>query len=215
MAITYTLGGLKAKIADDLARSDLTTQIEDAIATSIKFFQTKRFWFNETRTRTFATVAGQSAYTTADDSDIPDFLDLDAVFLTDSGGTRIRLDPEDPADIHQKLDAGAASGQPVTYAWFDKSFVFHPVPDAAYTITPMGHYILAAPASDSETDNAWMTEGFEMIRSHAKAYLYTHVIKNAPDKRAEMIDATASGKNSLDEATSRKKATGRIRPTQF
>jgi len=215
MAITYTLGGLKAKIADDLARSDLTTQIEDAITTSIAFFQKKRFWFNETRSKTFATVAGQSAYTSSDDSDIPLFLDLDAVFLADSSDNRFELDVINPAEMHMLLGNGAAAGQPTCYAYFDKAFLFHPIPDAAYTITPMGHYLLAAPTDDSDTDNAWITEGFEMIRSHAKAYLYTHVIKNAPDKKAEMVDAAMSGKNSLEEATSRRKATGRIRPTQF
>lgn len=215
MAITYTLAGLKSKIADDLARSDLSTQIDDAVETSIKFFQKRRFWFNETRTATFATVANQSAYSSSDDADIPLFLDLDAVFLADSSDNRFELDRIEAEDMHELLGNGAGTGQPVFYAYFDKKFLLYPIPDAAYTITPMGHIEVAAPASDDEADNVWMVEGFEMIRSHAKAYLYTHVIKNAPDKVAAMIDATSSAKGSLDEATSRRKATGRICPTSF
>jgi len=215
VAITYTLGGLKAKIADDLARSDISTQIEDAVATSIQFFQKKRFYFNETRTATFSTVAAQSFYSASDDADIPKFLKLDGVFVTDSGGEVSELTPTDAVSLQALLDANPSSGVPTDYAWFDQGFILYPVPDAAYTVTPMGHYELAAPASDNETGNAWMTDAFEMIRSHAKAYLYTHVIKNAPDKRAEMIDAAAGGKNSLADATNRRKATGQIARTQF
>lgn len=212
---TYTLAGLKARIADDLARSDLTTQIADAIEDSIEFFKKKRWYFNETRTATFATVAAQSFYDSSDDADIPLFLELDEVFITDTDGRRIPLDRRDPAEVHASLDNNAASGRPYCYAYFNQGFLFYPIPDAAYTITPMGHIEVAMPSTDDETNNVWMTEAFEMIRGHAKALLYTHTIKNAPDKKAEMVDAAGGAKNALTSATNRKKATGQIERTTF
>src|SRR6188768_957361 len=115
---TYTLGGLKAQIADDLARSDLTQQIEDAIYNAIMQRKVKRFYFNETRTATFVTVAAQSEYASSDDADIPLFLELDEVFVTDSSGSVVPIEPEDPARLTWLLGNGAASGRPYCYAYF-------------------------------------------------------------------------------------------------
>lgn len=214
MAITYTLTGLKSIIADDLARSDLTTQIADAIETTINNLKNKRYYFNETRTATFATVADQSTYTSSDDADIPLMLELDGLTLEDSDGNRFDLgEPIDPVRMHILLGNGSATGQPCEYTYFDQSFVFYPIPDAVYTITPIGHIEVAAPTDDS--DNVWMTKAFELIRSEAKAYLYTHVIKNAPDKAAAMVDAAQGAEGSLNRATSLRRATGHIVPTSW
>src|SRR5215475_9466078 len=43
-----TLGDLKAKIAQDLRRSNLGSEIADAIPDAIRDHETERFWFNET-----------------------------------------------------------------------------------------------------------------------------------------------------------------------
>ena len=45
-----TFGALKAKVADDLVRTDLDTQIADAVNEAIADYKTERFWFNEYRT---------------------------------------------------------------------------------------------------------------------------------------------------------------------
>ena len=37
----------------------------------------------------------------------------------------------------------------------------------------------AVPASDSEADNAWMTEGERLIRCRAKFEVFKHVIRNS------------------------------------
>lgn len=216
MAITYTLAGLVAQIEDDLARSDLNTQVRTAIETTVNNLKVKRFWFNETRTATFVTVADQSTYTSSDDTDIPLMLTLDGLTLEDSDGNRFDLgEPIDPVKMHILLGTGSATGQPVEYTYFDQSFVFYPIPDAVYTITPIGHIEVAMPTGDDTADNVWMTKAFELIRSEAKAYLYTHTIKNAPDKAAAMVDAAQGAENSLNRATSLRRASGRIRPTSW
>lgn len=214
MAISYTLGGLKAVIADDLARPDLALQIENAIETSINFWKGKRFFFNETRTATFDTVADQSFYSSVDDADIPLFLELDDVFLTDSDGNRVELTLDDPARLHWLLGTGAGSGQPYSYGYYNSGFILYPIPDAVYTITPMGHIEIAAPASDSETGNAWMVNAFELIRAHAKSYLYSHTIRD-PEGKAEAIDAAQSAKMKLYGDTNRRVVTGSIQRTSF
>src|SRR5262245_31745799 len=43
-----TLGDLKAKVASDLRRTNLTAEIADAILDAINDHDTERFWWNET-----------------------------------------------------------------------------------------------------------------------------------------------------------------------
>lgn len=212
-----TLAVLKAEIADDLARSDLTTQIANAITAAIEHYKTERFFFNESYSASFSTVSTQSAYSSADDGDIPLFLEVDGVMLTDSGGTRYELSRADILDMLIMLGDGAASGMPSSYVRYNDGFLLYPIPDAVYTVTPVGHVQLAAPASDSEADNPWVVrgKGYELIRCRAKAYLYTHVIKNLTQAQT-MVVAERDALEQLRSKTSRKSGfTGVIRPTQF
>jgi hypothetical protein len=215
MAITYTLDGLAAVIADDLARSDLSGQILIAIETAINNLKVKRFWFNETRTTTFSTVANQSKYATADDSDIPLFIEVDGMFLTDSTGNVFPLgEQSDIADLQWLLGNGAATGRPYNWAYYDQAFVLYPIPDAVYTMTPMGHIEIPYPTSGSDATNMWMMEAFELVRCEAKAYLATHVTKNMDDAQTA-VAAGMSARNTLNSATNRRLATGTVTRTDF
>ena len=209
-----TLGALKGEIADDLARDDLSTQIASAITSAIFHYQQERFFFNETRTATFATVSGQSRYSSSDDTDIPLFLEMDAFWLDDAS-SQYELSVGDPEELDFLigLDDGA-SGRPHSYARFGDGFILYPEPDAVYTARPMGHIEIAAPASDSEANNPWMTKAYELIRCRAKAYLFLHVIKDA---NQAMGAGAGEGQalSALRSKTNRKNATGHIRPTLF
>lgn len=210
-----TLAILKARIADDILRADIPTQIGNEINSAIAFYQEERFFFAENRTRTFSTVIGQAAYSSADDADIPLMRKIDVVFCTDVGGRQWVLDP-DTAPALQALigDAGALQGEPSSYARFDDGFLIYPIPRAVYTILPMGHMEVAAPATDNETDNPWMTKAFELIRCRAKAMLYTHVLRD--QVQAQLMSAAEdAAREALRRATSTKSDAGRVTPTQF
>lgn len=210
-----TLTALKAEIADDLARSDLTTQIAAAITAAITFYKTTRFWFNETRASTFLTVDGQSTYTSSDDADIPLWFALDEVFLTDSSSERFRLCRADPIDMEIWLTgASPIEGQPTDYAYFEKSFFLYPVPSAVYTIRPMGAIEKAAPATDGEANNVWMTDAYGLIRARAKSQLYRHIIRQL-DKAQDMEAEEAKELTRLRATGSKRVGSGRIVATQF
>lgn len=211
---------LKATIADDLARSDLTTQIGEAIDTAIKHYQNTRFYFNEVRTVTFDTVAGQSTYTSSDSANIPKFVQLDQVFLVEST-TIWELDRRDPIDMEYYLPAsGASSGRPMSYAYFEQSFRFWPVPDAAYTIRPMGVIKKDVPATDDEASNVWMTQAYELIRCRAKAYLAIHTQADM-ELLVRMVGVDGNGGAcqaalaSLQAEGTKKTKLGRIVATRF
>ena len=210
-----TLAVLKARIADDLARPDLTSQIANEISTAITFYQEERFFFAENRIETFDTISGQASYLPDDDADIPLMREIDAVFCTDSGGQQWTLDRDTPENLQALIgDAGAMTGQPYSYARFNDGFLIYPIPDGVYTILPMGHIEVAAPEDDNEAGNPWMTKAFELIRCRAKAMLYTHVLKDM-EQAQTMSSAEDAAREALRRATSAKSGAGRIVPTAF
>jgi len=207
-----TLATLKAQIADDLARGDLTSQIAAAITQAIDFYKEERLFWMDNRTETFATVAAQSAYT---DAVIARMIKIDGVILTDSGGIKYGpLERLDQRVMERLLDASAASGRPDAWSLYNDTLFLHPIPDAVYTALPMGQIDVAAPASDVEAGNPWMTKGFELLRCAAKGYLFLHTVKDA-DQAIAMAAGAERELAKLRRDTSKRTATGRIVATQF
>jgi hypothetical protein len=52
---TYTQ--LQSRIADDINRTDLTSQIQQCILLAIQHYKNERFWFNETSATLTTTVS--------------------------------------------------------------------------------------------------------------------------------------------------------------
>ena len=210
-----TLGTLKSTIADDLARSDLTTQIAAAVTQAITYFQEERFFWTDSRTDTFPTVAAQSAYTVDDDATIPLWIKIDSLFIEDSDGQSYNLGEQiTPIEMQSLLDDSSSSGRPDSWSWWQETFRFHPVPDAVYTVRPIGQIEIAAPSSDVATGNKWMTLAQEVLRCRAKSYLFLHTIKD-PNQAAAMHVGEVDALDQLRRLTSKRTATGQIRATKF
>lgn len=206
-----TLQAMKARIADELARTDLGSNISLAISDAIAFYQPKRMYFNETGPdgSTFNTVAGQTTYTSADDPDIPYFYDVDDVFITVANNNYVirRIDPSQ----WRILQIPTFVGQPYQYMFLNQTISFLPKPDRAYQIQVVGHYKLAAPASDTEANNHWMTDAERLIRSCAKRLLYQEVILDAEGASAAMA-AENEAFDALKSTSQTMVRTGRIKP---
>lgn len=210
-----TLSILKGVIADDLARPDLTSQIAAAITQAISFYQEEHLFWMESRSNTFNTVATQSAYTSSDSADIPNWIKITDLFIEDSDGQRYGpLCRLDQWEMEQLLDDGASSGRPDSWSLYDDTMYFHPIPDAVYTVRPMGQLLVAEPSSDSEPNNPWMGKGFELVRCAAKGYVFLHTMKD-PDQASIMALAAERELGKLRRDTSKRTATGVIRPTAF
>lgn len=208
-----TLATLKAEIADDITRSDLTDAIAAAITAAIKYFQTKRFYFNETRDLTFSTVIGQSRYATVDDADIPKFITLDGVFATINGQNR-QLRPMRVQEFEVLNDNSASTGEPYSYCYYNIGFGLYPIPGAVYTIRPIGHVLIDAPADDTEAGNAWMTEAYQLIRRRAAADVLLTKVRDFEFAQA-MAMAADTEFSRLEADTSKRIATGQIQATSF
>jgi hypothetical protein len=210
-----TLAVMKGRIADELARSDLASQIASAIGDSIGIYQPERFWFSESRSvGTFTTVAGQQDYTAADAAALGNLLAVDYLTVT-VGGVTLRLaQREQPVVIEAATFSGTQQGDPYEYDWYDDTLRFFPIPAAAYAIRVAGLFKIAAPASDSEGNNPWMTDAERLIRSRAKYELALHVLKD-PDLASAMAAESTDALSVLKGRTNRLTGTARITSTWF
>lgn len=209
-----TRGTLKNEIIDDLER-DATAdnaRVLSAISSAIKFYQPKRFWFNESRSVTFNTVDGTDTYSFGTDI-ATEFYRIDGVFITENG-QQYEVSPRDYRDIEGLIDSTPTEGRPWSYAYINRALRFYPVPDGVYSVRITGHIKADEPAADDTASNVWMTEAYELIRCRAKWYLSTHVFPNQA-MALSMRQAENEALTALRGATDDKIGTGQIIPTHF
>lgn len=208
-----TLATLKAKIAGDLTRSNLTTEIAEEIDIAITHYQSTRFYFSESRSETFASVASQVWYSASDNASIGNVLKIDDVFITQSG-TRRALDYTPVTEFELLTDQNSASGEPYFYTRYAEQIGLYPIPEQAYTVRITGLFKVAAPESDDEANNKWMTEAYDLLRSRVKAQLYRHKIKDMGlADQYEREEGRAY--RELLRKTSKQISSGYVRPTEF
>jgi hypothetical protein len=224
MAQVRTLSDLTDVISDDMQRSDLTTAISEAVADAIQFYQSERFWFSESRTVEFTTVASQMEYSSSDDSEIPTFISIDHAWIIRSGDQVWELKRITIGEWEQLADGSASSGEPYFYAYFNDKIYLYPDPNDAYTIRLTGHqgmidgadagasFGIGAP--ESADPNPYMRNAFELLRAHAKQSVYLHKLRDF-ETAASMAPAIHRALSALRRETGARAGKGCIVPTQF
>lgn len=206
-----TYGTMQDRIADELARSDLTSQIKLSIQSAIDHYERQAFYFNESQF-TFSTVASQEYYGSADSSSIPLLSDILSVRITVNGSTYTLIERD-----FQYLEAistnSGYTGDPTEFCYFAKQFRFYPIPSAARTIQVSGTLRLSDLSATADT-NAWMTDAEELIRCRAKYDLFMHVIRS-PEEALAMKQAESEAAMALRGETTQRGSSNRIRPTAF
>ena len=163
---------MKARIASELHRDDLTTQIAAAITSAIAFYRSSRFEFNEQQA-SFSTVASQEAYTTAT---IPDDIGkIDSVRIT-VNSHRYLLDPISLTKLQALSSTTAATGAPVAFAWYAQQLYLNPIPDAVYSVLVSYQQRKDAPTSDDDTATIWTNQCEALIRACAKKFICRDVM---------------------------------------
>ena len=171
-----TFGAIKARIADELVRPDLTDQIALAVNDAIKEAATYRFWFNEVRGLTFPMVADQSLYDESDLADIAYISRIDVLWITVNGQRR-NLELRNNLQVNGWLEGQTdLSGEPAYYARSGNGLQFYMPPNEAYTVTIDGTTRFAELAAD-EDENPYLTEGEKYIRALAKAQILENVVR--------------------------------------
>ena len=199
------LGGLKARIARDLVRSDLSAEIEDIIPECIREVAAYSFWFNDVRELTFNTVAGQAFYGAAALSYLPWLSKIDALWIVVNGQRR-NLREVMPAEIDRQMDGSPSDGEPDCFARQADGLRFYPVPDRVFPVFIDGVSRLSPLVLDSDA-NAWMTEGEAMIRALAKAKLMESPVDN-PERAARFRAIYINERAELLKQTETRHGTG-------
>lgn len=199
-------GSMQTRIADEISRTDLTSQIQLAILAAIKWYEREPWYFNQTST-TVATVASTQAY------NLPtDYKQMDAMTVTVSSVNIYGVTPRPWKLIRDKTSQTSLLGQPMEYGIFGQQFWLYPIPDIVYTITEYYWNKLTALSASGDT-NAWMVDGEELIRSRAKWDLFSNVIRDF-DEAGAMSAAEKAAYDNLCASSSRRMASaGRITPT--
>jgi hypothetical protein len=207
-----TLADIQARIASDLTRNDLTSQIASVVSDAIDFYQRYRFWFNVTRSQTFSTTVGQQAYTATDLAIIPNIIRVDALFLPQLQSI-YPLDRFEPGDFEVIAGGMSGGGIPTAFTCIDQSILLWPIPTAVYTLRLHCHYKLPPLVNPTDT-NAWVTDAEELIRAHARLLLYTDVLDDE-EGMARMQAKIPLLVDALKYETSARSSTGVIEGTEF
>jgi hypothetical protein len=201
---------MKNKIANYLNRSDLSTEIGDAINRAIEFYESERFYFQET-SGTFSTVANQESYTT---SSIPtDIREIDIATITLSSSTILTLTKRSFDWIREK-NVGASTGTPENYAWYNNKIWLYTIPNQVWTITLYYKKSYTALSNDSDT-NDWTTKAEDLIENHAMWQIYDQVLKDSEQADKCMMRVEKFFLPALKKKTSQLIGTRQIRPTDY
>lgn len=213
-----TLAIMKARIAKELRRSNISTEIGEAISTAIDAYQSERLWFAEQYHVDIDLIEGQEFYTATDNVWIGRVSRLDYVHLVLSGQSySLRRMPDQWLDIASP--PGNSGGQPYCWGWYASTLRVYPVPSASgMKVRLAGQFETPAPETDSEASNPWMVEAETLIRSRAKYELYQHLLLDLakaamfdPDRRNPSPSPTLAALNVLRRKSYAKTATGRVR----
>lgn len=167
---------MKDRIERELARDDLTTEIGEAIKTAIDAYTDERFFFNETRAITFPTTQGDEFYSASANSSISDIQVIDYVYLY-LGDTPHELLYMRPSDMESASTNATNVGTPAWYTWYGSMIRVYPAAAESNWIIRIGASVkMAAPASDAEANNVWMTHAERLIRSRSKYELALNVL---------------------------------------
>lgn len=229
-----TRADMRARIAAELRRSDLIVNpaaapndyVTLAINDAISAYQTERFRFSDVdpaNPDTFNTVINQDVYSSADSAIIGSMHKVDRVYIL-IGNNQQAVEVEQPKVLRLYNQTTLMVGQPSFYAIEDDKLILSPIPSSVWQVTVEAFRDVAAPASDSEAGNPWMTKAERLIRSRAKYELAVHILRNPGLADAMSPDPPPPGGRAgetyrawkqLKGDTNRITSIGKIRPMQF
>ncbi len=171
-----TYGDMQARIADELARTDLTAEIQNEIQSAIAYYENDRYWFNEGQW-SFTTVNAQELYALP----VQFLADFDVVGQW--GTWWYRLVPLTQEYVDQIDALKIVSDLPRAFALFQEQIRIFPPPYPNVIIQINGVTKLPALVNPTDT-NAWVTSAEEMIRTRALANIYMRYLRDGDQAKA-------------------------------
>jgi hypothetical protein len=193
---------------DELQRTDLASQINNAITEAANYFRRDAFFRNDAQDTSTVTAAGTNVYLAP--ADVAEIRQLSITVSNTKYPLQVRsweyINEEDSNTLTP------VEGPPVEYAVTLPStgmaVRLFPTPDGAYQLQYDYIQIIPAPVQDTDS-NFWTMEGREMVRAFAK-YLLRMTVLNDPQSAASDKELADQYLRKLKQETGMKKFTGRL-----
>ena len=203
-----TLADMRTRIMDELQRTDLASQINNAIAEAADYFRRDAFFRNDAQDTSTVTVMGTNVYMAP--TDVAEIRQL--AITVNNTKYPLRLRSWDYINIEDSNTLNPVTGPPVEYAVnlqsSGMSIRLFPTPDGAYGLQYDYVQIVPAPVADTDS-NFWTVEGREMVRAFAK-YLLRMTVLNDPSTARSDQELADQYFRKLKQETGGKKFTGTL-----
>lgn len=207
-------GIIKARIADEMRRGDLTacaTAVATAVISAIEHFKRRRFYWNEFHDTTYTHSSSQTYVTLSSD-----VIQIDTMKVTVSNRS-YPLSQMGWREL-EAMDSTGVFGYPDFFAINANRVRLYPVPNADYVVQTSGiaELMEVSLSATANALNAWVdtADGEGMIRNKAKAYLFRDYLRN--HQQAEVFDKQAEREaTEISRESKAKTSTGRIRPSSW
>lgn len=217
-----TLGDIVTTVADQLARSDLNTQIKAEVQNVIRRLRSENLDLSELRSLTLETVAGQTWYdsvstatvaglaTPAATVSVRDILSIQYMREAPGGSQLLEgMRPISYLDLERLQEGSTSSGDPEYYALYGGQLALWPTPGAVQTIYLSAVVRPVIPSLDADT-SVYFDEAQELVEAMTASRV---ALKYAQDEQmAAMHAAPVAGLlQALRAVSSSRRASGRIR----
>lgn len=209
---------VRTRIADQLARSDLDTQIDREIQLAIARYNRRVSWLHEVREVSLTSVAAQPWYSEVDVSTgtgPQDVTGRTTVAVSEIQKINYMRDP-DYDDLRQVpyrefecfFDTTGASGRPTYFTLYAGQIGIWPVPDAV-TVYTLSAVVKPAIPSLATDESVWFDQAQELIENAAAAAICRKFIQDGDRAQAFQVYETEAW-NDLVREGNQKMSTGKL-----
>lgn len=193
--------GLISRVADDVNRTDINTQISQQIQGAIRHYRKFPFWFNEEVTTLTASSSATSLTVPSD------YLETVELYIK-VGNFPLKM-------LNRGLDEVVGGrppngSQPNRYCYYKDRFELNCQVNQQYEF-PLYYVKELATLSASSDTNLWTTTGEDLIVFRAEKMIYANVIKDKAQAKIAS-DLEREAKTSLLGFRDQKIGTGQAKP---
>lgn len=210
---------VRDRVADQLARSDLSAQIDREIQLAITRYNRRVSWLHEVRAVTLTSVAAQAWYSSVDVSTgagPQDVAGRTAVDVSDIQSVRYMrtADYDDLKQVHYSdferfFDTTGSAGRTSYFTLYAGQIGLWPVPAGveAFTLSVVCKPVVPSSATDT---SVWFDQAQELIENAAAGAICRKFLSDGERAQAFKVFEDAAWDELLAESN-KKAATGRIR----
>ncbi|MBF0171742.1 MAG: hypothetical protein HQK87_11785 [Nitrospinae bacterium] len=197
-----TLGDLRTRIYDEIHQT-LSTAVLNACLDAVKFYQDKRFYFNETTVNINLSLTTQYAL-----SIIPKLIEVDT-FKVYSSSTPYLVNNASWHDIELWDSSTGSSSTPTDYSIHHEQLRIYPRPSVTLSAQVSYHKAISMSASNSSS-TVWTNEASDLIRYRAKGLLYASFLLDPQQAQVENV-LEAQALNRLFARTTKLVSSNRVK----